>query len=894
MDFSLLTTKLRVPPLPHHAVHRARLVDAIEGGITDDTRKLVLLSAPAGYGKTTLLGQWVHASRARVAWLSLGEEENDPERFFRSLLAAWEEAQPGVMESPLGMLLGTLGPDRDAVLTAFLNAATAIPAHTVFVLDDSHLITEPAIHEALTFLLDHLPPTLHVVLAGRSDPPLPLARYRARQELLELRGADLRFLVDESAEFLSRRTEIQLADEDIGTLHAQVEGWIAGLQLAALTLPRRREAANAPVVSGRHRFIADFLSEDVLAHLPEDLGRFLLQSSILDRLCGSLCDAVTVAATGQAMLERLERENLFLTPLDDRREWFRYHRLFADFLRAELHRRHPDDVVDLHRRAARWFLDHDLPDPAFRHAVAGRDPELAIPILERYESEKLHGGELHVVQAWLDTVPSAWDVAYPQLGLVRAGVLAFTGNLDACVRCIDDVEHRLAPAASDDLRQQQAKVTAFRCLVACFQNDLEQAERHAAQALRDLREEDLSLRADVNHALGETYGRHGQWELARDHYLKALAFSQGSGARLRAAHVFGAMADLELRQGRLRDAEGHWRKALAAVEEPANWGRLPLPVIGWVYLRLGELLYEHNTLDEAWQLLTRGLEYAELGGDVRALIAGHVLASRLTLTNGDIAAAAEHLEQARPLVEQASFPEWTSRFERGQLELWLAQDRLRAAVVWADATQRDDALAGRPESEIAHLAMARVSIVKGDGPSREQALALLGPLAQAAEREGRVGVQIEALALQALAHWHAGHRAEAMMHLEHALRRAEPEGYARLFADLGLPMTRLLQEARSRQVLPDYVATLLAACGAGSAVPATSSGTPLEALSEREEDVLRLLAAGLTNREIAAALFISPETVKKHTGSIYAKLDAGNRTAAVSRARDLGVLDAPR
>lgn len=893
MDTSLLTTKLRAPPPPRDAVPRERLVAAIEHAIEDDACKLVLVSAPAGYGKTTLLGQWAATGRTRIAWLSLGEEDNDTDRFFRSLLAAWEEAQPGVMASPLGTLLGAIGPDSEAVLAAFINVAAAAPNGVVFVLDDYHLIANSAIHAALTFLLDHLPPTVHVVLAGRSDPPLPLARYRARHELLELRGDDLRFLVDESALFLKRRVKIDLADDEVRTLHTQLEGWVAGLELTSLTLPRRRETSDV-LVSGRHRFIADYLSEDVLACLPDDVARFLLQTSILDRLCGSLCDAVTGSTGGQAMLERLERENLFLAPLDDRREWFRYHRLFADFLREELHCRHPDDVADLHRRAAGWHLAHDLPDPAFRHAVAGHDPELAIQILERYESEKLHGGEVRVVQAWLDAMPPRWSAAFPQLGLARAGVLAFTGALDACVRCIDDVEQRLGSAAIDDRDQQQAKVIAFRCLVDCFHNDLERAELHAAQALRDLREEDRSLRTDVHHALGETYGRHGHWKQARVHYQKALALAQGSGSRIRAAHVFGAMADLELRQGRLRTAEAFWQKALAAVEEPTNWGRLPRPVIGWVYLRLGELRYERDERQEASAFLTKGLEHAELGGDVRTLIAGNVLASRLALADGELSAAAERLERVQSLVEQAAFPEWISRFERGQLELWLAQDQLRAAIAWADAMQRDDGRSARAETEIAQLALARVLIVKGDSPSRERALALLGPLLHAAKRENRTGIQIEALALQALAHWQSGDRTGAMVHLEHALRLAEPEGYVRLFADLGPAMTRLLQETQSRQVLPDYVATLLAACGRGGAVLATSGGTSPEPLSEREEEVLRLLAAGLTNREIAAALFISPETVKKHTGSIYAKLDVGNRTAAVARSRNLGLLDAPQ
>jgi LuxR family maltose regulon positive regulatory protein len=887
MDSSLLATKLRVPPLAQSTIHRARLVDALERGVRDDAGKLILLSAPAGYGKTTLLAQWARATDARVVWLTLGEEENDPERFFRSLVAAWEAMQPGILASPLGMLLGGIEPDREAVLRAFVTVASSISDPTVFVLDDYHLIVDPAVHEALTFLLGHLPPTLRIVLAGRADPPLPLARYRAHHELVELRGEDLQFRDDECAEFLSRM-DLELGDDDIRVLHAQLEGWIAGLQLVSFTLRRRRQTADRALVSGRHRFIADYLSEDVLAHLPDDTQRFLLQTSILDRLCGSLCDAVTDTTGGQAMLELLERENLFLAPLDDRREWFRYHRLFADFLQGTLQRRYPDEVATLHRRAAGWYLDQDAPDPAFRHAVAGQDPELAIPILEQYESEKLHGGELRVVQGWLEAIPPAWHDANPQLGLIKAGVLAFSGDIGACIRCIDEVEHQLT--ASESLRRQQVKVTAFRCLVACFLNDLERAERHAAEALRDLPEDDRTWRADVHHALGETYGRHSYWEQARDQYLRALDVSQGAGARVRGAHIYGALADLELRQGRLRDAEGSWRKALAAVEEPANWGRLPLPVIGWVYLRLGELLYERNALEEAWDLLARGLAHAELGGDVRALIAGHLLASRIKLTESDVEAATDHLERARPLVEQASFPDWSSRFERGQIELWLAQDRLRAAVVWADAALRDDALVKRPDSESAQLALARLLIVKGDGPSRDRALTLLGDLLRAAEVGGRAGIQIEALALRALGLWQAGDRAGAMVALEHALRLAEPEGYVRLFADLGAPMVRLLQEARSRRVLPEYVATLLAACGAGSAGPAASTGMLLEALSEREVDVLSLLAAGLTNREIATALFISRETVKKHTSSIYGKLGVGNRTEAVGRARELDLL----
>jgi LuxR family maltose regulon positive regulatory protein len=356
------------------------------------------------------------------------------------------------------------------------------------------------------------------------------------------------------------------------------------------------------------------------------------------------------------------------------------------------------------------------------------------------------------------------------------------------------------------------------------------------------------------------------------------------------AHVFGALADLALRQGRLRDADGYWRKALAVIQERQSWGRLEPPVIGWVCIRLGELLYERNELAETWKYLLQGLEYAELGGDVRALIAGYLIAGRVKLTQGDLDTAEEYLERARPLVEKAPFPDWTNRFERFQLDVWLAQDKRRAAVDWADETLRSNALDGRPESDVAQLAIAHVLIDKGDMQSVEQAVALLKRLLLAAEAEGRKGIQIEALVLQGLADWRRGEHVGAMTTLEHALRLAEPEGYVRLFADYGLSIARLLQEARARAVMPEYVAKLLTAFGTGLTFHTVIDAVLPEPLSAREQEILELVAAGLTNQEIADKLVISSETVKKHTGSIYGKLGVRNRTEAVARARALNLL----
>ncbi len=883
MDSHLLATKLRIPPQPHQAVHRDRLVSALGRGIPD--YKLTLLSAPAGYGKTTILSQWARGSCSQVAWLSLGEEDNDFERFFRYLLRGWAELQPDVTESPLDLLLGSMTPEREAVLAAFVNVASGVSGPIVFVLDDYHLIEDPAIHQALSFLLEHLPPTIHFVLSSRAEPPLPLARCRARSELLEFRTEDLRFLPDETEDFLMLRTGLELSPDELVSLHARLEGWVAGLQLLSLTLGRQ-PTADRLAVSGRHRFIADYLKEDVLVRLPEDVKRFLLETSILDQLSGSLCDAVIGGEGGQEMLERLERDNLFLVPLDENRAWFRYHPLFADFLQEALQRRHPDEVVQLHRRAAHWYLAHDLPEQSLHHAVAGNDAELGIELGERYFEVKLLSGELKVLRRWLESLPEGWRAVYPSLGLFRAGVFLFSGAFTEGVRCVDEVEQELALTERADKRWQLARVAAIRCAVACFQNDLARAESYADSAFQELPEEDHTFRALIHHALGDTYRRQRRWEEARKRYLEVLNLTRAPALRIRVVHVLGALADLEVRQGRLRSAATYWKKAFAALEEQTS-GRFPLPLIGWLYLRMGEILYEWNELEQADDYLSRGLERAELGGDARTLTTGYLLAGRLKLTSGEIAAASEHLERVRPLVENNPVPDRFSHFERFQAECWLAEGKLRAAAAWAEARLLPGGLE-TSASEAAHLAVARVLIVKGDEPSLGQALALLRGVLEVAEAEGRMGVQIEALALLALALWRRGEQASAMTALERALRLAEPEGYLRLFADLGLPMARLLQEARSRDVMPEYVETLLATF---QSVPSAATVAVLtEPLTLREEGVLELLAAGLTNREIAERLGVSPETVKKHVGNLFAKLGVRNRTEAVAKARGLDLL----
>lgn len=889
METRLLATKVRIPPAPRRMVTRARLSSALDGDVP--RHRLTVVSAPAGYGKTTLLADWARASSLPVAWLTLSEHENDFERFFRYLLRSWELVEPDVGGSALDLLLGGIELDQEAVLAAFVIAAEGGGRDVVFVLDDYHLIEETAIHAALAFLLEHFPPHVRLVVSTRGEPPLPLARYRARGELLELQAEDLRFQLDETREFLRQGRGNELDTGAVASLHEQLEGWAAALQLAASSL-QRVDSSSKVDFSGRHRYVADYFATDVLAGCPEDVRQFLLQTCVLDRLSGALCDAVTGAGNSQAMLEALERDGLFLVPLDESREWYRYHRLFADFLRSELRRRQPDERLALHARAARWYLERDLPEEAFHHAVAGEDVELVIRIVDLYFATKLFSGEVRLVRRWLAALPEGWYASHPMLGLAPATYHIITGSSDTGLAWVARVERRLAELGVDD-PEQLAKIAAIRCAVACFQNELAQAEAYADLALRDLPAGDANYRSATYHALGDTYRRNGHWEAARECYRKALEYTDQLAYPIRvgqSAHIHGALADLELTQGRLSAAATYWRRALAATRDEENWGRLPLPLVGWFYIRTAELLYERSRLSACAEQLSLGLERAELGGDVRTRICGYLLAARLALTEGDADRASADLERARLLLEGAAFAELQARFQRVQVELWLARGEARSALRWAREAAEVGELRGMPEGDEARIVAARVAICCAERSAIDESLEILRQVRGAAEADGRMGAVIEALALESVARWRQGERPAAMDALGRALRLAEPEGYVRTFADLDLPMARLLQEARDRDVMPEYVDALLAAMLANRSPGATSMPGLPEPLTKREREVLRHLAAGLTNPEIAAQIFISPQTVKKHAGHIFAKLGVHTRTEAAARARELNLL----
>lgn len=883
MDDQLLIIDTRIPARIQGLVTRPRLVQEIEQALGET--RVVLLAAPAGYGKTALLTEWAHATSRSVAWLTVEPEQNDPERLLRYLATSWSAADPKVLRSAVGLLLESASPALDLVARAMANYALLAKVPVTFVLDDLHLIQEPAAAGLLLFLVEHLPPEFRFIVAVRSEPGILAPRLRVRQRLHTIGPAQLAFSAEETKSFFASSRGHTLSDDEIARVQEQCQGWAAALQLVAQASATR--SATPGALAGDHREIREYLTAEVLAELDEATRRFLEQISVLDQLCAPLCDAVTAGTNSRAMLDRLERANVFLQPLDAERAWYRLHPLMLEALHRDLQVSPELDEPGLHVRAGHWFLQQKMIDEAFRHAVAAGDPRLVAQIAESYVVMKLESGEYRTVQGWVESVPDDWYAACPELNFLRIAFLVFSGDAAGSIAIMDELDARLHQDPGDAAIRLSAKMAVARCAIACFLDEVPQAEAYAARALRDLDVEDVTYRANTHHALADTYRRHSRWDDAMRHYRQVLDLAHDPAFPLRSAHVYGAVADLELRQGHLHEAARFWQKDIAAIQRQQSWGKLPVPIIGWAHIRYGELLYEWNTLDDAARELERGLERAELGGDARAMIAGYLLASRLRLATGDLPAALDYVKRAEALSEHAPYPEWLSKIDRTRALVFVHQGAAAAAREWWMRTRSMAELATRPENQEGYLGLAHLMTVFGDDDDRADARLILSNQLVQAENEGRLGIEVEALALLALSHQAAGNDAEALIAIERALRLAEPEGPVRLFLDLGAPLAELLHKAERRRVLSPYGAKLRAA---SMRVIPRSTGRLVETLSERELEILRLAAAGLTNRETGDRLYISAETVKTHLGNVYAKLGVHRRTEAVARARELGLL----
>lgn len=879
MTIPLLQTKLYTPPLRPEIVPRPRLIEQLNAGFH---RKLAIISAPAGFGKTTLLSEWITRCQQPVAWVTLDKGDNDPARFWAYFVAALratgidvETVRPSTVPSPHP-------PSIEAALTPLLNQLAAIPDPVVIVLDDYHAIDAQPVHQGLAFLLDHLPPQVHLIIATRVDPPLPIARLRARGQLTELYQADLRFTLEETADFLNRVMGLDLAPADVAALERRTEGWIAGLQMAAVSMRGRDDAAAfVRAFTGSHRYILDYLGDEVLRQQPDGVRLFLLQTAILGRVTAPLCDAVVdkavlteVEGGPQTMLEMLERNNLFIVPLDEERRWYRYHHLFADLLRQRLEQEWPRLVPQLHQRASAWYQAEELYPDAVNHSLAAGDEEHAAELIGSEGWDMLVRGEMRELLGWLDSLPQDLVGSRPQLGVIHAWALALTSQWER-------LEQRLTRIGDG---HGPGEIAALQAYVASVQGNVPRTVALCKQASEALPERKWFSRSFVALSLGIAHLADRQPAAARKAFGEAIELCRATGFSYM---MQAAMMELGLVQqmaGSLHEAAETFRRALELI--PRQDLR-PVPIAGMAYLGLSRAYYEWNDLDRALQNARRGVEVTDLGGFTNALLHSYVRLIEAHLARGDIMAASQAFEKAERLVERHPHPAISGMLAILRVRFWLRNGNLAAASSWLQEHPPAAGDVTNYPQELEQLAAARALLGL---KQTARVLELLRPLQNRAEEAGRVWMLIRVLVLQTRALQVEENWDQAVSTLGRALSLAEPEGYVRTFVDEGEPMARLLRRVLTQGIAPDYVARLLAAFGEEARATSPAMDALVEPLTDREMDVLRLIVAGLSNPEIAEELFIALSTVKSHVNHIYGKLDVENRIQAVNRARSLGLV----
>lgn len=889
----LVATKLTVPAGRRTLVARPRLLARLEEGLD---AALILVAAPPGFGKSTLVAEWARRGERPVAWLSLEAADNDPTRFARYLIAALETAQPGIGRAAPGGAQEAQRPTIEGVIAALLNRLATLTRDIVLVLDDYHVIEARPIHDALAALIANRPPRAHLVIASRADPPFALARLRARGELVELRAADLRFTPGEAATFLNQMMGLRLSAVQVAALEARAEGWIAGLQLAALSLRGRDDPAEfIAAFSGTHRHILDYLAEEVLDRQPDEDRRFLLQTAVLERLTADLCAALTGRADSQATLERLDRENLFLIPLDEERGWYRYHHLFAEFLRNRLRQISPALVPDLHRRAAAWYEGHGLPFEAVEHALAGGDFDRAADLVEGLVPALWGRRDPITLRRWLDALPDELVRARPRLAMATAESWLLRGRASLAVPYLDLAEHLLRQAAEAGRRDfdpaDLAGVAAIRSVANLLLEDVPGSVALAREAL-DALPPAHRLRGLALFTLGASHWIEGEIAAADQALASAAEEAIALGHPYIAQLSLVYLAETRLLAGRLPEASALYERALALTPIPV--GR---PNVSGPYIGLGATRYERNDLEGAAANLRRGIDFAEQEGNHLVIIAGSLFLAHVQQAEGDAAGATRSMDRAMTLAVTHGFERlWLAPSVRAhQVRLWLQQGRIADAVLWVGRLGERPAGAPPPAliREAEEIARARVLLAQG---KHDAGLDLLGDLVAEAARAGRVRSELEGGILRALALQALGRPEAALRALDHALLLALPGGFIRTFLDEAPAITPLLRAVARGGEAREYAGQLLAALAPSHdtialAQPAPRAHQPLaEPLTERELAVLRLVAEGASNQEIAARAFIAVNTVKKHLKNVFGKLDASSRTQAVARARELGLL----
>lgn len=912
----LLRTKLAPPPTRPDLVARPRLLALLDQAVS---RKCTLVAAPAGFGKTTTISTWAAAYPAPVAWIALDAADNDPLRFWTYVITALDLVQSGIGEPALALLQSPQPPSIEELLSTLLNDMSTASEAIVLVLDDYHIITAPEIHRGLGFLLDHLLPNLHLVIASRHNPPLALGRERARGGLAELRADELRFTADEVGALLNDVLGQRLAERDILTLATRTEGWIAGLQLVALALPGQPDIPQfIETLRGSDRHLVDYLVEEILEQQPPEIQEFLLQTSILGQLCGPLCDAVTGRGDSQAVIEQLEQHHLFIIPLDRSREWYRYHQLFAEFLRARLQHARRTSIPELQRRAALWYAEQSMSGEAIVHALAGDDLLLAARLIDQHADTIMRHGEIMTVITWLTALPEPALRAYPRLYLVHAWALILSAQHDAAEQCLNEAERVLQaqddsdPAAAGQAetdRSRSSEIMILRAAIAIARGNPPQVRDLLAHAEATL-SPDNPIRQGLVWTLGFLALARGDIESAHQIFIEVTGVGLSSGSVATALAAIYGLGVAQILKGNLREAGRIFEQAFQIVLRPEAPSS---PLASLIYLGLSKVRREYNDLPAAEAMALQGIQLSKRWGNARIVIETHLALAQVQRAQGNLDAAIATIQAAEAMLQQGQNRRWMrSGLMVERVRIWLARDDMTLASEWARHHRlriaKDDAhMPNRLfRRDLEELMLVRVLIAEGRRQASTEALhearRLIEAFLQRAEQARSQERVIEATLLRALVYQALGEQRQMLEHLGRALRLAEPGGYIRLFIDEGASMIQALQNyARAPQsqrgpqaVGPTYLQELIDAATGSPAAPAASKQTrgvmSSAHLSERELEVLRLVVGGASTSEIAQILTIAPGTVKRHLHSIYSKLDTRNRVQLIERARALSLV----
>ncbi|MBN1220897.1 MAG: hypothetical protein JXM69_18385 [Anaerolineae bacterium] len=883
--FSYLATKLHIPPTPPSLVPRPRLIQQLNQSIQ---YKLLLVSAPAGYGKTTMLSDWSQRSEWPVAWVSLDGADNDPIRFWSYVITALDKLGAD-LESILDLLQAT-HTDSTYHLTGLINALAGISDDFVLILDDYHCIENDSIHTALTFLLDYLPAQMHLILAGRVDPPLPLARWRARGQLMELGIDDLRFSQAETQTLLQQTSNADLSAQDITLLQQCTEGWVAGLHLTALTVAGSAESSTSFLnnVSGDHRYIVDYLAAEVLQQQPEPIRNFLLQTAILNHLHAGVCNAVTGRNDSRSILAQIEQRNLFLVPLDGKRQTYRYHHLFADFLRDQLQQTRPDEAPSLHRKAAAWCQQHGDVGQAINHFLSAKDFTQAVQLIEDIAEQSLIRGEMNTLLNWFKLLPEELVCARPKSCLYRAWALTHAGQLAAASQYLALVD-QFEPSQTEGLKGQRA---AIQARLAVIRGNAAQIIDFSEQALRHLPADNLALRSEVSLDMAFACDQDPNcFEKAWQAFEEAIKASQKAGNSRTAMMASYYLAYSRRFHGQLQPAAQLCQHGLQWSQQHASGSVSAC----WVYVGLGELLYEWNNLAEAADHLQHALAMAQQSGEIKVLIYGYTTLAQLLQAQGQSDQALATLQTAENIIQKTDITVMIERIPLDRISLWLRQGQVEHAANWVQA----HGLHFNPQepASLGNRILIRLAMAQPRTTNKvDEAIDLLNQWRHTAQTYGQTWELIRCLNLLALVYDTLGDETKALDALEEALALAQPLGLVRTFVDEGPAMAALLQKYARRNIATHYVTQLLAAFGEDTTLTVIPLLTALptqplvEPLRQRELEVLQHISAGRSNKEIADEMILAVSTVKWHLKNIYGKLQVKNRTQALARARELNLL----